>query len=512
MQLTFTRWLLVILPLGLLPLLLDAPRALSAAVACLAWLALCIPAWQRHRQLHRGVSRSGGALPVFYASQGGTAQRIAELSAEQLSAGGLSAQALNIADCAVAQLADLRRALFVAATYGEGEPPDQAARFARQLKQRQGALGGLEYALLGLGDRQYRDFCGFARQLEEQLARLGARPLWDRLEADQSDPAVLRQWQQWLASLCGQSDYREWQAPQYLSARLLERRHLNPGSAGEPIYLLRLAVPEGLHWQAGDILEVGPCQPPEMIEDWLRREGLDGEQSVDGQPLREQLARRQLEPRQPGESLPGLLTRLPLLAHRDYSIASLPEDGALELLVRLQRHPDGRPGCASGWLCQYAPPGAPIAVRSRANPAFRLPEDSGPLILIGNGTGLAGLRAHLRERARRGQGGHWLLFGERNQAYDSYLDDELQDWLASGHLTRLDRVYSRDQAEKRYVQHALRDNAEVLRDWLQRGAILLVCGSLAGMGEDVEALLHGLLGEEPLNQLREQGRYRRDLY
>ena len=180
--------------------------------------------------------------------------------------------------------------------------------------------------------------------------------------------------------------------------------------------------------------------------------------------------------------------------------------------MRLQQHADGRLGISSGWLCAHAASAACIDLRIRANPGFRLPPESGPLILIGNGSGLAGLRAHLRERERLGQHGHWLLFGERNAAHDFLLREELQHWQHSGHLARLDLAFSRDQAEPVYVQHLLREAADDLRGWLARGASLLVCGSLQGMGREVDALLHGLLGEAEVERLREAGRYRRDLY
>src|SRR5690606_31547735 len=151
-------------------------------------------------------------------------------------------------------------------------------------------------------------------------------------------------------------------------------------------------------------------------------------------------------------------------------------------------------------------------LRIRSNPNFHGPAHSTPMILIGNGTGLAGLRAHLRERAAVPGSRNWLLFGERNQSIDYFFQQEIEHWLRTGHLQRLDLAFSRDQLEKRYVQHALRDAADELRRWIDAGAALYVCGSLEGMGRDVQQILVGLLGEARLDELSEQGRYRRDLY
>ncbi|HEY9237361.1 MAG TPA: sulfite reductase flavoprotein subunit alpha, partial [Burkholderiaceae bacterium] len=186
--------------------------------------------------------------------------------------------------------------------------------------------------------------------------------------------------------------------------------------------------------------------------------------------------------------------------------------GALELLVRLHRHADGTPRLCSGWLCGQLAEGATAPLRLRRNAAFHLPEDDRPLLLIGNGIGLAGLRSLLRERARRGQARNWLIFGERTAQHDFLCRDELLAWQADGHLARLDLAFSRDQAGKVYVQDRLREAAGELRAWLADGAAIYLCGSLQGMGEGVDALLRELLGEAALAELQDSGRYRRDLY
>lgn len=493
---------------------LEPPRALSALLAVLAWLGLCLQAWRGWRA-GRITPAPADSLPVAYASQSGQARAIAERSAAQLVQAGLVAHAAPL------EALDLShppaRLLLVASTYGDGEAPEHAARMARRLAQTDLDLRGLEYALLGLGDRQYPQFCAFAQQLDRLLRARGARPLFDALEADRLDAAVLRRWQQQLGQLAGHAAFSDWQGADYQPWRLERRDCLNPGSQGAPLFHLQLSAGTAAgDWQAGDIAEIGPRQPAGRIAALLDALQLDGRLPLaDGGTLAEALSRRQLPDTPDGlRGLSGaqLLERLPLLAHRDYSIASIPADGRLELLVRLQRHPDGRPGSGSGWLCQHAAPGTSIDLRIRANPGFRLPADCGPLILIGNGSGLAGLRAHLRERQRLGQHGHWLLFGERNTAHDCLFHAELQGWQRSGHLARLDRVFSRDSATPVYVQHRLRDSADELRAWIGRGATLLVCGSLQGMGREVDALLHGLLGSAEVERLRTAGRYRRDLY
>lgn len=511
----FRYWLLGSVLLGLVLSACSAPRELCAALACAAWLVLCIPAWQHYRQRQRCPALPSDAIWLAYASQGGQARQLAERSLAQLQAGGCRAVLVSLDRLRPQQLSQARQLLLLASTYGEGEAPDTAQRFAQQLDRQSRSLAGLEYAVLALGDRRYQHFCAFGRRLDQRLQQLGAQPLQACLDLDRGDPAVLRQWQQLLSRLAGHAPFSDWQAPDYQPVQLLQRHCLNPGSSASPAFQLRLQIPPGSHWQAGDILEVGPCHAPAQIDALLRQLGLDGEQvQADGHSLHWHLSRRQLPaPEQLADCRsPADLMALPRLAHRDYSLASLPADGCLELLVRLHQYGDGKLGCASGWLCRHAEVASLLDVRLRANPGFQLPPDSGPLILIGNGTGLAGLLAHLREREQRGQAGHWLLFGERQAAHDLFYAEQLQAWQRSGHLARLDLAFSRDQDSPMYVQHRLREAADDLRLWLQRGASLLVCGSLQGMGEEIEALLHGLLGDQQVQALRLAGRYRRDLY
>lgn len=208
----------------------------------------------------------------------------------------------------------------------------------------------------------------------------------------------------------------------------------------------------------------------------------------------------------------ALVDALVPIGSREYSIASIASDGVLELIVRQERHSDGNLGLGSGWLTEYLPLNGTLSLRLRRNSGFHLPEAAAPMILIGNGTGLAGLRSLIRARVNADEQRNWLLFGERNQAHDLLCGDELQGWLQSGDLARLDLAFSRDQAEKVYVQDVLLQQAEEFKRWVADGACVYVCGSLQGMAAGVDAALNGMLGEAAVQQLIEDGRYRRDVY
>lgn len=450
----------------------DPIRWLWAAGAVALWLVLiALVVWRERRAKAAARARSkawageGEGVLVAFASQTGFGEELAWMTAKALGEGGIGARVLSFADLDLETLKSADRALLIVSTTGEGDPPDAAARFVRRMMAAPAELESLRYGLLALGDREYGQFCGFGHAVDGWLRRSSAEPLFDLVEVDDGDAGAIRHWQHQLNQITGVLAAPDWTPPAYEPWRLVERTLVNPGGPGGEAYHLAFepvaALPD---WSAGDIAEIGlPAR--------------DG-------------------------GAPG---------SREYSIASLPSDGRLEFLIRLMRHPDGTPGLASGWLTQDLVLGEEIGLRVRANRSFHGPASETPLILIGNGTGLAGLRAHLKARITPG-GGAWLLFGERTRAHDAFFDADLQAWLASGVLTRLDRCFSRDAGDGRYVQDLVAANAEDIRAWVTRGAVVLVCGSLEGMSQGVHATLEQALGADALLELLETGRYRRDVY
>lgn len=467
------------------------PEKITYALAVLVLYALMCGAfaWQHRRRQAEARRRVAALLPatpgvpawwVAYASQTGQAEALALQTAQALHTAGVPVRLASLDELGLAELRQADRLLCVASTYGEGDPPDSAARFARQvMASADVSLSHLHVGLLALGDTAYAHYCGFGRALDAWLRARGALPLFERIDVDKGDPEALRQWRQHLAHLAGTSDLPDWEAPALQPWRLRARRHLNPGSAGEPVHHLELVPSTGAlpDWQAGDLAQV----------------------EVPGAPG----------------------------APRDYSIASVPADGALHLLVRRSRRAGGQPGVASGWLTEGLALDGTVMLRVRAHAGFRIAGNADrPLILIGNGTGLAGLRGHLRGRLAAAGRLHgaanaprppdvapmWLLFGERQSAHDAHHREEIDAWARQGWLSRVDWVFSRDQAQRRYVQHALADAAGAVRDWVGRGAALYVCGSLDGMAGEVDRTLRGILGDRALEDLAAQGRYRRDVY
>jgi sulfite reductase (NADPH) flavoprotein alpha-component len=147
------------------------------------------------------------------------------------------------------------------------------------------------------------------------------------------------------------------------------------------------------------------------------------------------------------------------------------------------------------------------------NNNFRLPKEDIDIIIVGAGTGIAPFRSFLQERDKNAASGkNWLFFGDQYAKSDFLYQAELQDYLDSSILSRLDVAFSRDQEEKIYVQDRIRENAKDIKKWLESGAYFYICGDKKKMAKDVRQVLIEILGNEFLDKLENEGRYLKDIY
>ena len=366
------------------------------------------------------------------------------------------------------------------------------------------------------------------------------------------------------------------------SARLVLNKPLSqPGSAKDVRCFGFDISAADIRYQAGDALGVWPENCPELVYELIKALKLNAEAPVlvdtHEKPLAEALTKHfeiatpsreilalvaekstdsklqgllQAENKQAlndwlwGRQLVDILHDLPLqctaeellaalkrLQPRLYSIASSPllhpdEVHLTVSAVRYPRYSGGkkiRKGVCSTFLADRAGDiEVPIYLQSSKH--FHLPDDGDtPIIMVGPGTGIAPFRGFLQERQARGDNGKsWLFFGEQHAATDFYYREELETFRKNGVLEHLGLAFSRDQAQKIYVQDKMRAAGAELWEWLQQGACFYVCGDASRMAKDVDNTLREIIAQygqldEPgvanyIRKLNMEKRYLRDVY
>jgi len=551
----------------------------------------------------------GQRLTVLYGSQTGNARREAEKLAQAAEAAGLAVRLVRTDAYPTRELAGERLLYLVISTQGEGDPPDDAIGFTEfLLGKRAPKLPELKFAVLGLGDTSYADFCGIARKLDARLAELGAQRIADLGQADLDIDTVAAPWRDTvlaqarellkaaapataahLATVTPLRPAATWSHERPFPAEVLANQRitgrefkgigfLQYGTGEKDVRHVELSLEgSGLAYEPGDALGIRHRNPEPLVEAVLEATQLDGNTAVtsgaETLPLHEWLATRReltrlsrpflaaqaersgaaalqqlLDPTRTAglaallanHQLVDVLRRWPAAwdhdallaalrpqAQRLYSIASsrkrVGEEAHLTVdVLAYQAHGHAHQGAASGFLAALDE-GGQVPVYIEPNERFRVPADaSRDIIMVGPGTGVAPFRAFVQERAEAGAGGrNWLFFGAQHFNTGFLYQVEWQEALRRKELHRLDLAFSRDQADKVYVQQRLRERGAEVYAWLQNGAHFYVCGAIA-MGKDVHAALLDIVtahnggdaeaASEYLTALQTEGRYGRDVY
>ena len=368
-------------------------------------------------------------------------------------------------------------------------------------------------------------------------------------------------------------------------APLLRRLRLDTAGSEKETFHYEFSLEQsGLVYEPGDSLGLFPMNAPELVQEIIGLLGFSGDEEVTGTAgasisLRDALLRERTITAPSRQFVQLVAERIPaahfLLEYCDpknrakldaYLWGRHVVDFALEyaelrnklsaqefagslsklqprlysIASSLKRHPDqahllvtnvgfvsygrARKGVSTSFLSERIEEGARVPAFIHSAKHFRLPDDpAAPIIMIGVGTGLAPYRGYLHEREAIGATGrNWLFFGEQRRAANFYHEKEFSDYSASGLLTRFDTAFSRDQSQKIYVQHRIREQGRDVWSWLQDGAYLYVCGDAERMAPDVDAAIHAVAEEhgglskeaaaEYVATLRTQKRYRRDVY
>ncbi|WP_314402527.1 sulfite reductase flavoprotein subunit alpha [Stenotrophomonas rhizophila] len=502
---------------------------------------------------------------VGYGSESGNARALAHRLGAFPALQRHAPQVLPFNDIDVTALGAGDVLLALSSSFGDGEPPANGERFAEALRQCP-ALPGLRYAVFGLGDTGYPQFCGFSKTLDSLLGDCQAQPIMQRVDADGGYEHFFEQWAPVLGDvldgnpaagrdLCLQvTAYAEDNA---FAAPIIARRRLN---ARDPAaWHLELDLRgSGIAYRAGDTLHVVAPNDPSLLQalaSWYRQsEAVDllrhKELRLLGKSLLRELARlggseplkdllrssqrQALEAYLHGADLLDVLNdhaspdRVPLerlvallspCLPRAYSIASAADSAEAALCIREVRYTRTgreRRGTATGWLLEGD---GSARVYCRSNPGFHLPRDpDAPLLMVGTGTGIAPLMGLLRELDAAGQQREvHLVFGEKHRDHDYLYQQQLEAWRADGRLQGLHTAFSRDGTAKYYAQHALAEQADTVRDLLLRGAHVYLCGNKQHLGVAVQDAINTIMpaqegGVSTWDTLQAEGRLHRELY
>lgn len=536
-------------------------------------------------------------VTVLSASQTGNAKGVAAKLTARLQAEGVQTTHHSLGDYKAKQIADEQFVLLVSSTQGEGEAPEEGVVLLKLLNGKKAPkLDRLQFAVLGLGDSSYPNFCQAGKDFDQRFEVLGGSRLLPRADADLDFKAVADQWIEEVVAIVKQKNSQPQASASPVStstetvatsvyhkdnpfpAPLLTNQRITDLTAEKDVRHLEFDLSgSGLRYQAGDVLGVWFENDPALVEEIFAALSLNGDEevSLNGEllNLRSALQSRleltqntqalvkgyaalinnaelnqlvadpqQLQNFTENTPLVDLFNRFPSaisatnlvallrpLTPRLYSISSSPAEVGEEVhlsvgVVRYEHNGKARAGGASSYLADRVGEDETVRVFIEHNNNFRLPSSpQKPIIMIGSGTGIAPFRAFVQQRAAdEAEGKNWLIFGNQHFTKDFLYQTEWQQFQKDGYLHKYSFAWSRDQAEKIYVQDKIREEAEAIWQWLQDGAYIYVCGDASRMAKDVDKALLDVIeqqgglsreeAEEYVDHLREEKRYQRDVY
>ena len=464
----------------------------------------------------------------------------------------------------------------VISTQGEGEPPLPAKKFYDHIHQEPLTLSNLKFGVLALGDTAYPQFCKTGEDVDSRFHALGATRVIDLQKCDVDYEADALHWFDQViklietpvnvpASPAMKPTVKKTAGKKYYQGTILTNINLNDRGSSKNTFHIEIGTDEPIEYEPGDTIGIIPRNQQDVVSRIISMTGVDGDLTVETSKVtatvRELLTEHlsicylltstikkysaiiQQEIPDTRMDLINLLRIYPVkdaaqfvevlkillpIAPRLYSIASSPAaHGNQEVHITVAKdlflaQEEQRFGLCSEFLGDQ-PVGSGIVFYVHKDKSFKLPAADKDIIMIGPGTGVAPFRAFLSERDALGATGrNWFFFGEQHFVTDFLYQTEMQNFAATGVLTKLDLAFSRDQSQKIYVQHRMLENAPELFKWIDSGSSVYISGTKDPMSRDVENTLLQIIGQEGrkseedakkyLDQLKKEGRYEKDVY
>lgn len=467
-------------------------------------------------------------ITIAYGTETGHSKKLASDFAAKAKKIGINAKLVSLDQYRLNDLPKEEYFLTVLSTHGEGEPPAAAKKFYDHVHTNGFKVDKMKFGVLALGDTSYPLFCKAGEDVDVQLEKMGGERLVSLLKCDVDYETEAEAWfEEVLKKLSSNGTVvsttvatpvvKKPGGKRIYKGTILTNINLNDQGSKKETHHIEIAA-DDLEYLPGDALGVIPENPAGVVQAIIGMAKVERERPINYRNeeisaydvLRKKLnigflpervvnkyaalvekeipVKRMaliellfMYPLKDAAQFDGLVEILDPLAPRLYSISSSLEAHSGEIHVTVARdlflvNEEIQCGICSDYL-SHLREGDTIEFYIHKNSQFRLPPDDRDVIMIGPGTGIAPFRSFLAHRDATGATGrNWLFFGEQHFVTDFLYQTELQNWLQTGVLNKLNVAFSRDQKEKLYVQHKMFQYGTELFNWLNNGASIYVCG------------------------------------
>jgi sulfite reductase (NADPH) flavoprotein alpha-component len=531
-----------------------------------------------HANGHEAKIVTTKKISLAFGTETGNAKRLATHLAAIAKKKGVNAKLVGLDQYRLTDLPKEEYFFVVISTQGEGEPPIPAKKFYDHIHQSSLDLSKLKYSVLALGDTSYPMFCKTGEDVDAQFSKFGAQQVVPMQKCDVEYEEDAQQWFEKILNVLEEQTTSATpltpvtvaapagkKGKKFYNGTILTNINLNDRGSNKSTYHIEIGTDEPIEYEPGDTIGIIPSNRKDVVDRIIALADINSSTVLETTkvtaPISDLLIRHlnicylltstikkyaaiiQQEIPDTRMDLVDLLRIYPVrdaaqfvevvkilmpIAPRLYSVASSPNGhGYNEVHITVARdrflaQDEQRYGLCSEFLGDK-PVNSAITFYVHKDKNFKLPAPDKDIIMIGPGTGVAPFRSFLAERDSTGAPGrNWFFFGEQHFITDFLYQTEMQNFVETGVLSKLDLAFSRDQQEKIYVQHRILQKANEVFQWIDNGASVYISGTKDPMSKDVENTLLQVIAEQGnkttddakkyLEQMKKEGRFEKDVY